>query len=146
MKFIFNAFTADEIISRVNDTLATQGSRIRAKSLLRNEYNQIILKTTRGAQLFVLLGRFSQSTFFIRAIHRIKDKFKNYTYLPNGQCGKNLDTIVFLGESGIVYNADTQTYKAYLKNIFPEMTDTKLEDRVALEAKANQSIAEALAS
>jgi hypothetical protein len=143
MTFIHNAFTEEDIICAVNESLQLAGSKVRAVSMIKSKDN-ILLKTSRGAQLFILLGSFHPSSFFVRGIHRIRNKHSRFTYLFNGQGGKNLDALVFSGESGKVYYASAEKFTAYLKSNLPHAKPEMIEERLSWEAKNNPLISEAL--
>lgn len=142
MSFIFNAFTSKDIINAVNQSLLAGGCKVKAVAVLKSNSNIITLTTNRGAQLVAILGSFSQSSFFIRGIHRICDKSRPYTYLFNGQSGKNIDTLIFTGESGQVFYATEDAYRLYVKEILKIQSSEKIKERVLWEAKTNPLINE----
>ena len=105
---IVKDFSNSKLINIINSELQTFGSKIRVKEILKIDgHSYIIAKTTRNAQLVIqpvcMYPRFNMG---IRAIHRIKNKNQRFTYLPNGQGGKNLDTILSNGEQGKIYTTE----------------------------------------
>lgn len=137
MPFTYNAFSQDAILAGVNDALSRVYPTVKAVAITKSSDNLVHLKTQRGATLVAILGSFSPSMFFIRGIHRIRRRFTGYTYLFNGQAGQNLDTLAFFGESGTVFYADADTYRAWLKAQLPHVADQVIDERVSREGEHN---------
>lgn len=150
MKFEYNCFTSTDIINAVNEQLKNANSKVKAKRLLKvggDLGTHCILETNRGAQLLVVLFSFGRlSQFGVRAIHRIIEKRSPYAVLFNGQAVRNLNTLVFNGEDGPMYYADTNKLKAYLQGLFPEKPASFHTERAQLEASNNPIIHKELVS
>lgn len=115
--FAFNAFTKQNVIHAVNHELARAGSKTKAESIKSIYDNVYTFSTTRGALIVAILYYNDLYHMGIRGIHKIKNKQKNFTYLFNGQPGKNLEQIAFNGEMGTFFLAPLNQYKQYLVNV-----------------------------
>ncbi len=133
MSFVYNAFTEEDIINAVNHELA--GTRTQVTALTDINCNVAQLKTKRNATIVAVLGSFQSSRFFVRAVHRIKNKRVVFGYLPNGQASKNLDTLAFSGEHGTVTQADKNQYTDYLRKSLPHCDDKQIAERVKFAFK-----------
>lgn len=105
---ILNDFSDNKLIEIINSELVVANSKTRVASIeSKYGHDYIVAKTNRGATLIVQpVTIFNRGTIGIRAIHRKIDKRKSFTYLFNGDAGKNLETIVKNGEEGFSYAAD----------------------------------------
>ena len=139
MNFVFNAFTEEDIVAATNDYLINSKSKVRAKSVVKSD-NKLLIRSTRNALLFVQIGSFNHSSFFIRGIHRLINKQRNFSYLLNGQGGNNLTTILFEGESGKVFFAKQESYTQWLKQTFPHFDSSTIKEEVAKANAYRQSM------
>lgn len=146
MTFSYLSFTQADIINAVNGALKQGGSKIKVVAVTKALDNLVHLKTQRGAMLVAILGSFSPSMMFVRGVHRIIKKSEPYTYLFNGQGGRNLECVAFCGESGAVSYADQDTYRTWLKLQMPHVDERVIDERVSREQDCNPRIREALAS
>lgn len=131
-----NAFTAEQVLDIVNKELETTSLRIRAVSLVKHfDGTCCVFKTNTKKRLmvqFVTFGGLAQVR--VRAIHRIKNTFAGYTYLPNGQGGRNLETLIFNGEQGESYTVTEAEFRTFLKESFcPNADSDYVENRVGME-------------
>lgn len=145
MNFSYMAFTQDDIVNAVNNALRQAGSKIKAVAVTKASDNLVHLKTQRGATLVAILGSFSPSMMFVRGVHRMVKKFEPYTYLFNGQAGRNLECVAFCGESGTVSYADQSTYRDWLISQLPHVDKSVIDERISREQDCNPRIREALA-
>lgn len=112
---IVKDFSEEQLIFIINEELRAAGNRARVCKIEKIEgHSFLIAKTTRNAKLVIqpvcIYPRYSMG---IRAIHRIVDKHKSFSYLPNGQGGRNLHNLLFNGENGDVYNVWKQKIFSY---------------------------------
>jgi len=139
MRYFFNCFTEQDLINFVNSELKRLKSRISVTSITATK-DGFVFKSNRNADIFVMFGSFSPSVLFIRSINRIQNKKKRFTYLFNGQAGKNLDPIAFFGEQGERLYAEYDQYLAYIKFQLPYHTKAEHLKRVQWEYGANPNI------
>jgi len=144
MKFAFVSFQENQILDAVNQSLKAQGSKVSAKSFVGIDSNIAQLTTARGACVIAILGSFSPSMFFVRGVHRVIDKSREYTYLFNGQAGKNLQPLAHQGEGGKVHYSDIVQYTNWLSSSLPHASKDVIAERVTWEAKKNPLIRDAL--
>lgn len=145
MNFAYKSFTQEDIVHAINESLQSARSRIKVTSFIRINDNVAQLRTSRGATLIAILGSFSPSTFFIRGLHRIRRRFEPFTYLFNGQAGKNLDSIAFFGENGKIFHSSKEAYENWLKEDMG-FREEVIERRIKDEAECNPRIQEALSN
>uniref|UniRef100_UPI003CC69A71 hypothetical protein n=1 Tax=Vibrio harveyi group TaxID=717610 RepID=UPI003CC69A71 len=138
MKTVYpiNAFSAEQVLNIVNSELETTNLRVRAVSLVKHfDGTCCVFRTNTKKRLlvqFVTFGGLSQVR--VRAIHRIKNTFASYSYLPNGQGGRNLETLIFNGEQGDAYSVTEAEFRTFLKESFCPTADTDyVEKRVEME-------------
>jgi len=143
--FIFNAFTQEDIIKHANSELASAGSKTQIKSIKALEGSIVTAITERGGLLALILCSLStHSVLAFRGIHKVVNKSNRWTYLINGQAGKNLSTILFNGENGQRYYANAIQTTKYFSDLL-QMSDEsirleKVNERVSWEAEANPVI------
>ncbi len=103
---IVNDFTKEQLLSIINEELIASGSRIKATEIMKVDgHDYIIAKTNRNARLVIQpVCIYPRYTIGIRAIHRLINKHASFSYMPNGQEGRNLHCVVFNGESGKTYD------------------------------------------
>ncbi|MGR5347228.1 hypothetical protein [Vibrio mediterranei] len=122
-------FSNERLIELVNARLTECGYKTKVQSVLTSDTHSAQFKTTRDGRLFVQFYRPHETAIAIRAIHRIKCKYRRFTFLFNGQGGTNLDTLVLDGESGegMVW-ADRGEYFNHVKLLRPDLkTDKEVE-------------------
>lgn len=112
--FDIKSFEKDEIVEIINKELKKSGRRVKASAIIKTYgFDYTLVKTSRNARLVVqFVCHYETDKISVRAIHRIKDKFRPFRYLFNGQGGPNLDTLIFNGEQGEVYTAEKKSVAA----------------------------------
>lgn len=103
---VLNQFNESQLLDIVNHELRINKKRIRAESVSKIQGNDYALMTTQNGNTLVVqpVTIFGGLTIGIRAIHQLRDKKARFTYLFNGQGGKNLNTLIFNGEEGQTYS------------------------------------------
>ena len=98
-------FEKIDYINAVNKELKAAGKRMQVASITTATASIIEFKTTKGAKIVAIIGCFHVGTFFIRGILKVTNPRKAYTYMFNGQDGKNTKSITHSGEEGEVMYA-----------------------------------------
>ncbi|MGR5448521.1 hypothetical protein ACP3V3_01810 [Vibrio sp. PNB22_3_1] len=124
-----SAFTDQEKLVLINELLAKQGSRCKVVKYQDEDSFLGHATTNRGAILVVQWVTGELHRLSIRAIHRIKDKRRNYATLFNGQAGRNLETLVFQGQEGEYLTLD----KSRMERFFFESVIEHMPERAASE-------------
>lgn len=104
---ILNDFSDQELIDIVNQELKSNNLKTRVASIKKRHGHDFILAySDRNAYLVIQpCCIYPRGTIAIRAVHRITNRSLNFTFLFNGQGGKNLTTLLFNGEEGSLYQA-----------------------------------------
>lgn len=105
---IIKDFSNEQLLSIIQEELSSIGSRIKVVEISKIDgHSYIIAKTSRGSNLVVQpVCIYPRYTIGIRAIHRIVNRRSGFSYMPNGQGGRNLDNILFNGEEGKTYSTE----------------------------------------
>lgn len=88
-----------QLLDTVNDVLQRAGNRIRVRSLGWFDHDIAIFKTARDGRLAAPLCWFDGDKIGIRSLLQVRNKWERWTYLYNGQAGKNTSEVVFFGET-----------------------------------------------
>lgn len=107
-------FNTQQILDLINSELKQCKRKIKAIKITKTEDKNLIVDTNRGGKLFVMLYLPHDSVIAIRAIHSIIKKHTGFTYLFNGQPGRNLRELVFNGENGQLHYATKEEYRNHL--------------------------------
>ncbi|ARN69456.1 hypothetical protein VB319_19570 [Vibrio parahaemolyticus] len=127
------AFTEKRLIEVVNQELATTRLRVRVTSIVKSDGFKCVFKTNTKKHLMVQFAPFnSWVRIQVRAIHRIRDSFKPYTYMFNGQGGKNLETLMCNGEEGQAYQLSEDEVRKYFSETLPQPAN---HEKVELNVK-----------
>jgi hypothetical protein len=112
-------FTEKEIISFAHKELESAGLSTKISELVGAESNILLAKTTRGAKLVMPVTTFGKCCVLaFRGIHRIVDKRRDCSTFFNGQAAKNLDTLTFTGEQGMVHYGSVENSILYYSNLY----------------------------
>lgn len=108
------AFTEEALIKIINEELDKTRFRVRVKSIISvDDFNCLFDTNTDKKILVQFVFRGGDAQIRVRAIHRIKNQRKPYTYLFNGQGGKNLETLIYNGEEGKCYSVSRKQLNSY---------------------------------
>jgi len=88
-----------QLLNEVNDVLRRANSRVKAQSIRWFDHDVAIFETARGGRLAAPLCWFDGNKIGIRSLLKVRNKWERWTYLYNGQAGKNTEEIVFFGET-----------------------------------------------
>lgn len=131
------AFTKEDLIKIVNDELANTRFRVRVTAINNfDDFNCLFDTNTDKKILVQFVCRGGAAKIRVRAIHRIKNHRKPYTYLFNGQGGKNLETLIYNGEEGKCYSVSRNQLNSYFSFKYGNQVSKEQLDKLSEVAMA----------